>query len=158
MQCLSVYIYIYIYNRIKLSKSGCYTRTSGARTRARMAIGENHSRVRFWHYSARAEWGFLFVRVLRLFVALCSCRKHSLLCAHAGNTHIVFHFSKLLASVSLLSSFPIIWFSSSSRVCVLRARFAKHENRFYYVTPAMQVNSLNETLLAPLACCFYYKN
>ena len=145
--CVYIYIYIYIYNRIKLSKSGCYTRTSGARTRARMAIGENHSRVRFWHYSARAVGFFLFV-----------CFVCSLLCAHAGNTHIVFHFSKLLASVSLSSSFPIIWFSSSSRVCVLRARFAKHENRFYYVTPAMQVNSLNETLLAPLACCFYYKN
>lgn len=86
--------------------------------------------------------GFSFVSVLRLFVV------------SMQETLSVFHLSKLLASVSLLS-FSIIWFSSCVCVC---ARAAKHENRFYYATPAMRVNSLNEMLLDPFAWCFNYKN
>ena len=67
--------------------------------------------------------GFLFV-----------CFVCSSFCAHAGNTHRVFHFSKLLASVSLLSFF-IIWFSSSSCVCVcVFCARALHNTKTVFIT------------------------
>ena len=47
---------MYISNRIKLPKSGRYTRISGARTRATMAIRENHPGVCCWHYTVYSAW------------------------------------------------------------------------------------------------------
>ena len=128
-------------------KWSLYARISGARIRARMAIGEKHPGV-FLALQRVGGVGFLFVFVCLCFV--CS------FCVHAGNTYRVFHLSKLLVSVSLSRRFLLFGFllllvcvcvggggGGGGERCVY-ARAAKHENCccFYYVTPAMCVYSL----------------